>query len=464
MIHVRGNITHYVDWFNGRHSKKYIEDQFDYIENNVISLDDIQYQSKLSDAVLEAAKDLGYTSMSKDFDMGFMKSKVSQKNGKRWAISDKLLSKHVVSNALVESITFHGNTATGVNVDLFDKKYKILARKGVIISAGAINTPKILQLSGIGPEKVLKSLNIPIVKVLPVGENLQDHVATGMDLVFFNESVSIKALDMINPMNVLQYFFSGKGPMTTPGCEAVGFVSTKHDKVPDIQFMVLPVGISSDRGSLFSENIGIKYEIWQNYFLKTIDKYVATIMPIVLHPQSKGEVYITSKDPKKPPNFDPKYLSNKEDTEVLIKGLKIMIKMLDTDAMKKLGANLNRTPFPGCEDKILFTDSYFECYIKHLTLTTYHPVGTCSMGLQDAKNSVVDNNFKVFGVKRLYVADASVLPTLPSGNINAAVAMMGSIFFDTNIGFKTKIENSEATSCFKGDYVNEILFRVCDVR
>lgn len=459
MIHIRGNTSHYVDWFHGKHSKEYFDKQFEFIENTIISLGNIQYQSELSDAILEAAKELGYSIVSKDFKQGFMKSKLSQKNGRRWATSDNLPSKHIVSNALVESVIFDGNTARGVSVDIFDKKYKIRARKGVILSAGTINTPKILQLSGIGPESLLKSLNIPIVKALPVGKNLQDHVATGLDLVIFNKSVSIQALDMVNPTSVFQYFFNGKGPMTTSGCEAVGFVSTKTDKIPDIQFMVLPVGLSSDRGSLFSKNLGVKTNIWQQYFAKSFDKYVASILPLVLHPKSKGEVYIRSTDPKERPIFDPKYLSSHEDTETLINGLKIMIKLLNTDAMKKHGAFLNPIPFPGCEDKTLFSDSYFECYVRHLTLTSYHPVGTCSMGLPGSKNSVVDNSFKVLGVKKLYVADASVLPTLPSGNINAAVAMMASVFFDTNIGSNTKV--NKYSFCSKGDLLYESLFLVC---
>lgn len=463
MIHVRGNIDHYVRWFQGKHTKEYITKQFQYIEDKMLHLDFIQYQSALSDAILKGAKNLGYKTNDPNYQEGFTKIKVSQNNGKRWSTSDKLLSKHVVTNALVESVILNGNIARGVNVEMFDKKFKIYARNMVILSAGAINTPKILQLSGIGPESVLKPLNIHVTKVLPVGRNLQDHVATGLDLVLFNKSVSIDAFDMINPINAFEYFFNGRGPLTTPGCEAVGFVSSINQTEPDLQYTVLPVGLSSDRGSLFRKNLGVKDDVWHEYFAKTFDKYVGSILPIVLHPKSKGEVYIKSKDAKLPPVFNPKYLSNKKDTKTLVNGLKIMKRLVETDAMKNIGAYVNPYHFPGCEKFEYFSDSYLECYVNHLTLTSYHPVGTCSMGLPDSKNAVVDLSFKVLGVERLYVADASVLPTLPSGNINAAVAMMASVFFDTNISSK-KYNLGNNLHCLNRNIFNEDLLNVCIAR
>lgn len=460
MIHIRGNIDHYVNWFHGKHTKGYITNQLQYIEDEILHLGSIQYESDLSDAILKGAEELGYKINDKHFQEGFAKSKVSQKNGKRWTTSDKLLSKYVVTNVFVESIIFKGNVACGVNVQINNKKIKINARKMVILSAGTINTPKILQLSGIGPGKILKPLNIPIIKELPVGKNLQDHVATGIDLVLFNKSVSIDAFDMINPVNALQYFINGKGPLTTSGCEVVGFVSSTKQKEPDLQFMVLPVGLSSDRGSLFRKSLGVKDDVWHKYFAKTFDKFVASIIPIVLHPKSKGEVFIENKDSGISPVFDPKYLSNKNDIDALVKGLKIVKKLVETSALKNIGAYLNPYHFPGCESHEMFSDSYLECYVRHLTLTSYHPVGTCSMGLPDTRNAVVDLSFKVIGVERLFVADASVLPTLPSGNINAAIAMMASVFFDTNIS-SGKSRDGNDSYCKNLNIFYEELWNVC---
>lgn len=457
MIHVRGNLSHYLEMFHGKHTKEFITKQFEFVENNILHLNDVQYESELADAVLAAAKELNYDTLGIDFKIGFAKSIVSQKNGKRWSISDNLdPSKHVITNTLVEKVILKGNTARGISVLQSGRKSNIYARKGVILSAGTINTSKILQLSGVGPENLLKSLGIPVVKNLPVGRNLQDHIGSGLDFVLFNQSLSISAMDMINPINVLQYFINGKGPWTTPGCEVIGFLSTKNQSDPDIQFMVLPVGLSADRGGLLKNNVNIKDEVWDKYFSKCFHSYVGTILPLILHPKSRGHVFIKSTDPRIPPLIDPKYLSHKDDRETIINGLKLVIEFVNTKAIQNVGGYINKNHFPGCENFEIFTDTYFDCYIKHLTLTSYHPVGTCSMGMPDSKKTVVDTSFKVLGVESLYVADASVLPTLPSGNINAAIAMMASVFFETSIKAETYIP-----VCYKNDLFLEYLLNFC---
>lgn len=460
MVHFRGNLSHYVDWFYGKHTEEYIKHHFQFLESEIVHLDDVKYESHLSNAVMNAAKELGFKEINLESELGFRKSKVSQKNGKRWSISDNLKSKDIVTNILVKRIILKGNKAIGVEFIKSDIRRRLYARKGVILSAGTYNSAKILQLSGIGPKKLLKSLNIPVIKDLPVGKNLQDHVTTGLDLLLFNKSLAIHGSDIVNPINSYDYFLYGEGPLTTPGCEVIGFMSTKNEHTPDLQFMVLPAGISSDRGSRLRKSLGIKDEIWYEYFVKTFDKYTASILPIVLHPKSKGTVFIKSKDAKEPPLIDPKYLSNVNDRQVLINGLKLVKAFTETDAIKNIEGYINPIPVPSCKSFALFSDSYWKCYIKHFASTSYHPVGTCSMGLPDSGDAVVDTSFKILGTKNLYVVDASVLPTLPSGNINAAVAMMASVFFDTNIE-KDEARLNKDNICFKYDLVNEYLFNVC---
>lgn len=140
-----------------------------------------------------------------------------------------------------------------------------------------------------------------------------------------------------------------------------------------------------------------------------------TIAPVLLHPKSSGEVKLRSSDPTDSLLIDPKYLSNEDDIVTLIYGIQFIKKLMDTKPMKDLGASFYTKLFPGCTDKVFDTMEYWKCYIQHLTLTSYHPAGTCRMG------DVVDDSFRVRNVKNLYVVDASVLPFLPSGNINAAI-------------------------------------------
>lgn len=224
----------------------------------------------------------------------------------------------------------------------------------------------------------------------------------------------------------------------------------------------MPVGLSSDKGSAFRIRMGINDTIWENYFTKIFDVKAATILSVVLRPKSKGSVYINSRDPNRPPLIDPKYLSHKEDIETLITGLLFVKKMIKSKPMRDLGAYLNDNKFPGCAHFEFFSNSYLECYIRHMTLTSYHPIGTCSMGLPDSTDAVVDTSFRVLGIDKLFIADASVMPTLPSGNINAAVAMMASVFFDTNIGKRGMI--IDKTLYRKSDSFFEYIFNICLIK
>lgn len=458
MIHIRGNTSHYVDWFNGKYTKDYIDKQFNYIEDNIYPLHNLQYHSKLSDVVLDAGKELGYMELNSQNNLGFTVPILTQNYGKRWSTSDKIdTTKHVLTNVLVEKLVIHDNRCVGVEIS-YPKHAKLFAKKGVIVSAGTFNSAKLLQLSGIGPAELLKSFNISVVKELPVGKNLQDHIGTGLDLVLFDTPQSIGMFDIINFYNVYQYFVNGKGPLTTPGCEVLGFASTKNETTPNIQIMVLPVGLSSDRGSKLRRTLGITDFVWDNYFSKLFSKHTATFLSLILHPKSKGIVRIQSEDPNVPPVIDPKYLSHTEDVKTLVDSVKIIMKLVETDAMKAAGAHLNAIHFPGCDNHVIFSDSYLECYVKHLTLTSYHPVGTCSMGV----HSVVDTSFKVFDIVNLYVVDGSVLPTLPSGNINAAIAVMANIFFENTIKEKYFKQNVKTFYC--NNLVDDLFFKVCPVR
>ncbi|XP_045521617.1 glucose dehydrogenase [FAD, quinone]-like isoform X2 [Pieris brassicae] len=457
MIHVRGNISHYVNWFHGKYTKKYIKEQFEYIEKNIIHLNPIKYTTELSDNILLAAQELGYELIGKDFKLGFTKPTVSQLNGKRWANSDNLEKKHVLINTFVEKLLIRNKRCYGVQLA---NKLRLYAKKGIIISAGALNSPKILQLSGVGPAELLKSFDIPILKELPVGKNLQDHIGTGLDLVLFNKSLSVNAFNCFNPIHIFQYFVEGQGPFTTAGCEVVGFLSTKNSTEPDIQFMVLPVGISADRGSHLRKILRIRDYVWDNYFTRVFDKHASTILALILHTKSKGEVNIQSRNPEMPPLIDPKYFQNRDDVDTLINAVKLTKTFVLSKKMKSFGAILNTIPFPGCESHLFFSDTYLECYIRHLTLSTFHPVGTCSMGLPDDYNSVVDPSFKVIGLDNLYVVDASVLPTLPSSNINAAVAMMANIFFENNIKQQRRQKNNNI--CFQRS-LSDIFNNICPV-
>lgn len=363
------------------------------------------------------------------------------KQGGRWTSSHHLLklNKPNVSlrtNRIIEKVLFHENfEAYGVQYSYLGKSYTVKATKGVILSAGAIGTPKILLLSGIGPKQHLNQLNISVKVDAPVGENLQDHITTGFDLILLNQTLGIGIEQMLSPYSVFEYFWYGTGPWTTGGCEALAFIHKKGTDVdpntrPDLQFMVMPLGINEDNGVHLRHLMGISDYTWNNYFGYLHQTKTMTVLPLLLHPKSKGMVRLRDANFKSPPVIDPRYLTEQEDVEVLLKGINLIKRLIDTKHMRKLGAKFNTFVFPGCENIKFDSEEYWECYVRHLTITSYHPVGTCKMGHERDLTSVVNYDFRVKGTNNLYVVDASVMPTITSGNVNGAVLMLAEMASD----------------------------------
>ncbi|XP_076759087.1 alcohol dehydrogenase [acceptor] [Xylocopa sonorina] len=392
-------------------------------------ISDLKWGTGLGNVILEGLQELNQDigDINDDLKDGFMKVQLSIKNGKRWS-TDKLLynclenNLTIITHAHVEKILMESDRAVGVQFFALNKTFKAFAKEGVILSAGAIGTPKILMLSGIGPKEHLEDLKINVINNLPVGRYLMDHVLTGIDLITLNTSIGFSMGNTLNPMSALNYFLFGKGPWTFTGVEVLGTFHSSLQKnksnVPDLQIMVMPLGASRDNGVVLKESMGISEKVYNEYFSPNLCKNTITIAPVLLHPKSKGEVKLRSNNPFDSPLIDPKYLTDKDDIAILVDGIKFVKKLIKTNAMRSIGASIYKKHFPGCENETFDSTKYWECYIQHLTLTSYHPAGTCRMG------DVVDQTFKVYGTTNLYVVDASVFPSLPSGNINAAVEMI----------------------------------------
>ncbi|XP_050316274.1 glucose dehydrogenase [FAD, quinone]-like isoform X2 [Anthonomus grandis grandis] len=445
MLYVRGHQHDYDEWFKNKsdYSIADIWQYFKKIENDKakscterpVYLSDLTFTTILPKIMLKAAETLGYSTIEDNYNCvpGFNIPKANLYQGKRWTSADSLKwpkrdNLSIKTSCIVEKVLFKGNfEAYGVQYNCLGSTYKAFASKAVILSAGVVGSPKILMLSGIGPKAHLKSLGITPIINLPVGENLQDHVTTGFDLVLLNQSLGIGIPEMISPVSIYDYFINGAGPWSTTGCEVMAFFNTlKNFGSPDLQFMVMPLGISEDNGHYLRRLVD---QLWSTYFSK-ITKKTMTILPVLLHPKSKGSVRLASKDFKDLPLIDPQYLSDPRDVEVLLNGIKIIQRLVKTKEFQELGAEFNNLVLPECAMNKFNTKSYWECYIRHLTITAYHPVGTCKMGSRDDESAVVDFDFKVKGTNKLYVADGSVLPTQSSGNINGPIMMLAEMAAD----------------------------------
>ena len=309
----------------------------------------------------------------------------------------------IITNAHVQKINFEGKKASGIEYFLGENLSKISANKEVILCAGSIGSPHILQVSGIGDGDKLSKIGIDLIKNLKgVGKNLQDHL-------MFRPVYKVKNLKSLNKkinslfgkfLIGLEYIFNQSGPMTMGASQVCGFAKSDSSReTPNLQFHVQP--ISTD--------------ILGATKLHDFDGITPTVANI--RPTSRGEINIVSKNIKDNPKIKMNYLSTDDDRYVAAQGLKLVRKiMLDTETFKKYEPEEYR---PGAHIK---NDEELVKAGSDYAQTIFHPVGTCKMG-QD-ENSVVNDRLKVHGVENLRVVDASIMPNITSGNTNAPTIMI----------------------------------------
>ena len=309
----------------------------------------------------------------------------------------------IITNAHVQRINFEGKKASGIEYFLGENLSKISANKEVILCAGSIGSPHILQVSGIGDGDKLSKIGIDLIKNLKgVGKNLQDHL-------MFRPVYKVKNLKSLNKkinslfgkfLIGLEYIFNQSGPMTMGASQVCGFAKSDSSReTPNLQFHVQP--ISTD--------------ILGATKLHDFDGITPTVANI--RPTSRGEINIVSKNIKDNPKIKMNYLSTDDDRYVAAQGLKLVRKiMLDTETFKKYEPEEYR---PGAHIK---DDEELVKAGSDYAQTIFHPVGTCKMG-QD-ENSVVNDRLKVHGVENLRVVDASIMPNITSGNTNAPTIMI----------------------------------------
>lgn len=323
---------------------------------------------------------------------------VTQRRGKRFSCAAAYLQPALARpnlflfpNTLTTRIVFDGTRATGVTCS----RGTIHARREVILAGGVINSPHLLMLSGIGPADALRRFGIAVVADLPgVGRNLQDHLCTGA-AYRCTQPVSLAHAETIS--NVLRYVLFKRGMLVSNVAEAAAFIRRDGNAAPDLELIFAPT---------FYMNHGFSNPPGDGF----------TVGAVLLHPKSSGTVTLRSADPAQPPSIDPACLSEPDDLKFLIEATHVC---RDIASARAFDACRGEEVWPGPAAR---SDGEIGEFIRTNAESLYHPVGTCRMG-NDAL-AVVDSRLRVRGVDALRVADASVMPSVPSGHTNAPTIMI----------------------------------------
>jgi choline dehydrogenase-like flavoprotein len=334
--------------------------------------------------------------------------KVNQNDGLRWNTVKAFLKPvknrknlRVISKCEVSKIILKNKKAKGVKVFRNGKSEEIYVNREIILSSGSIGSPKILELSGIGNPNILSKLGIDTeVESKNIGENLQDHLQLRVIYELENaKTLNQKANSFIGKLGIgLEYALKRTGPMSmAPSQLGLFAMSDKSHETPNLQFHVQPLSLDK-----FGEP------------LHNFPGLTASVCN--LNPQSRGNVHIVSKDYKIAPSIDPNYLSAEKDKIVAAQSIKLARKIISQPAMKKYNP---KEYAPGIQFQ---SEDDLKKVAGDIGTTIFHPVGTCAMGTN--VSSVTDSNLKVRGVEGLRIADASIMPTITSGNTNAPTLMI----------------------------------------
>ncbi len=408
MIYVRGNRRDYDQWrdlgnpgwgfddvlnyFKKSEANKveYIVDQtkgFYHGTNGYLSVDNFNSIETLKTVVYEAAFELGYRELQDihaEEHIGFVTTQGTLQNGERCSTAKAFLNTiknrknlHIIKHALVTKLIVENKQVKGVNFILGEKEMSATVRKEVIVSAGSVQTPKILMSSGIGPKVHLESLKIPINLDAPVGENLQDHVIVPIFLRFHKSRAEAQ-----DPKEIVDDLFSflryrvGKFS-ATGSTDLLGFVNTVNetDKYPDLQYHFFSLQKQTLGLKEVLDKFGFADEYLEQIYQANSEGNILEVVPSLLNPKSRGKIVLKSRDPLEYPKIIANYLEEQEDVNTLVRGIKNFRRFLKTKNFEMHEAEDVRIKIKECDELVYDSDEYWECYVRYFSTTLYHPVG-----------------------------------------------------------------------------------------
>ncbi|XP_049793897.1 glucose dehydrogenase [FAD, quinone]-like [Schistocerca nitens] len=384
-----------------------------------LTVGEAPYHTPLSRAFLEAAAYLGYPlrDTTSDPNHGFQFIEGTTRAGQRCSSNKAFLSSKVRRRRNLTiwlrtralKIIMENGRAVGVQVARKSRApavREVRARREVILSAGTLNDPQLLMLSGIGPSQHLRELGIPVVANLSVGYNLQDHVGIGGITFMVNETgVGLTEEQLRALPNLAAWITKGQGPLTVlGGAEAVGILNSSHNERgqdwPDLELLFAGGSTNVDEGGLKMAH-DLSDEVYDKVYRPIKGQTSWTIFPIGLHPRSRGLVRLRSRNPYDAPLFYPNYFADPRDVRAIVEGAQLAVRFSRTPAMRRYGSRLHDVPIPGCERIPFATDAYWECQLRHYTMLFHHqaipyagaerrfrPVARWSLGYTAERQSV----------------------------------------------------------------------------
>lgn len=389
--------------------------------------------SRELDDFLKANVELGYnvTDINSPIDAGVSRAPVNTLRGKRFSGYNAYIEPvetrrnlKISPHSYVTKIIID-DTKKVVGVQFTNKGITYIANvtKEVIVSAGTIGSPHILMLSGIGPKGHLQSKGIKVIQDLPVGKGLKDHVGIG---IFFSTSYPIETKSLKEYINE---YLVGIGGLAAPGPNnAFGFYQTPVEKTPnypDLEIILVP-NYGNVTADFSKRSLNLKDDTLNAYIPKA-GKRIIRIDVFGLHTRSTGNISLNTSNPFDYPLIDPQCLTDKEniDLDTMYEGIKMVLKLMETEAMKRINTQLQLPSLPACNKYTPLSKDFWICVIKQIGHPVNHPIGSCQMGRRNETSSVVDGNLRVHGIQNLRVADASIFPIALTGHPNGPCVMVG---------------------------------------
>ena len=371
-------------------------------------------QNPLYDALFKAGEQAGFK-INPDYNSedqeGICKTQTSIHKGVRMSVARCYLKPamkrpnlRVIADAPTRRIVLEGKRCVGIVYEKHGRQTEVRAAREVILSAGAVATPQLLELSGIGRPEILKEFGIEVKHaLLAVGENLRDHINARIiwHVKVPEVSYNTRARGIGAVKEALRYAATRGGFLSLPSAPMLAFLKTQKEmETPDVQMHIVPYSVKDPKKRILQEFPSMTISVYQ------------------LRPESLGSIHIRSADPDAQPKIVFNFLTDQRDQRAMVDGFNVI---------RKIAAQPALEPYRGDEfspGKDVRTDDEILHYIRNNSQTAYHPIGTCRMG-PAGPNTVVDEKLKVHGIEGLRIADASIFPTMPSGNTNAPSIMVG---------------------------------------